>query len=52
MPDADDDGALLDGAGAGALEAEVAGAWQGAGLDPAVIEADRRAVVGRGRQHV
>jgi enoyl-CoA hydratase len=47
-----DDGALLDGAGAWALEGEVAGAWQGAGLDPAVIEANRQAVVTRGRQQL
>lgn len=44
-----DDGALRDGAGAWALEAEVAGAWQGKGLDPAAIEASRQAVVARGR---
>jgi enoyl-CoA hydratase len=44
-----DDGALRDGAGAWALEAEVANAWQAGGLDPAVIEANRQAVVARGR---
>lgn len=44
-----DDGALLDGAGAWELESEVAGAWQGAGLDPATLEANRQAVVARGR---
>lgn len=44
-----DEGALLDGAGAWALEGEVAAAWQGAGLDPAAIEASRQAVVARGR---
>ena len=44
-----DDGALRDGAGAWALEAEVAGAWQGAGLDPDAIERNRQAVVARGR---
>jgi enoyl-CoA hydratase len=44
-----DDGARLDGAGAWALEAEVSDAWQGAGLDPEVIERNRRAVVDRGR---
>ncbi len=44
-----DDGALRDGAGAWDLEAEVAAAWQGAGLDPATLEANRQAVVARGR---
>ena len=44
-----DQGALRDGAGAWALEAEVAGAWQGAGLDPEAIERNRQAVVARGR---
>jgi enoyl-CoA hydratase len=44
-----DQGALRDGAGAWALEGEVAGAWQAGGLDPAVIEANRQAVVARGR---
>ena len=44
-----DDGALRDGAGAWALEAEVAAEWQGRGLDPAAIEASRQAVVARGR---
>lgn len=44
-----DEGARLDGAGAWALEAEVSNAWQGAGLDPEVIERNRRAVVDRGR---
>ncbi len=47
-----DEGALLDGAGAWALEAEVAGEWQGRGLDPAVIESNRQAVIARGRQQV
>jgi enoyl-CoA hydratase len=44
-----DEGALRDGAGAWALEAEVAAAWQERGLDPAALEASRRAVVARGR---
>ncbi len=44
-----DEGALRDGAGAWALESEVAAAWQGRGLDPAALEASRRAVVARGR---
>jgi enoyl-CoA hydratase len=44
-----DEGALRDGAGAWALEGEVAAEWQGAGLDPAAIEERRRAVVARGR---
>jgi enoyl-CoA hydratase len=44
-----DDGALRDGAGAWALEAEVARGWQGAGLDPEAIERNRQAVVARGR---
>lgn len=44
-----DEGSLVDGAGAWRLEAEVARAWQGAGLDPAAIEQSRQAVVARGR---
>jgi enoyl-CoA hydratase len=44
-----DEGSLRDGAGAWALEAEVAAAWQGKGLDPAAIERSRQAVVARGR---
>lgn len=44
-----DAGALVDGAGAWALEADVSRAWQGAGLDPAAIEQNRKAVVARGR---
>lgn len=44
-----DDGGLRDGAGAWALEAEVAAEWQARGLDPATIEARRQAVVARGR---
>jgi enoyl-CoA hydratase len=44
-----DDGALRDGAGAWALEAEAAAAWLGTGLDPGALEASRQAVVARGR---
>lgn len=44
-----DEGALRDGAGAWDLESEVAGHWQGQGLDPAALEASRQAVVARGR---
>ncbi|HJR24880.1 MAG TPA: enoyl-CoA hydratase [Acidimicrobiales bacterium] len=44
-----DEGGLRDGAGAWALEAEVSLAWQGSGFDPASIEANRQAVVARGR---
>jgi len=44
-----DEGALRDGAGAWALEDEVAGEWQAGGIDPAAIEARRQAVVARGR---
>ena len=44
-----DEGALRDGAGAWALEDEVAGEWQAGGIDPAAIEASRQAVVARGR---
>jgi enoyl-CoA hydratase len=44
-----DEGALRDGAGAWALENEVAAEWQGRGLDPAALEASRQAVVARGR---
>ena len=47
-----DEGALRDGAGAWDLEGEVSRAWQGSGLDPAVIEANRQAVVARGRTQV
>jgi enoyl-CoA hydratase len=47
-----DEGALRDGAGAWALEAEVAGRWQGQGLDPAAIEKSRQAVVARGRTQI
>lgn len=49
MLDTYDRGALLDGAAAWALEGEVAGEWQGRGLDPAAIEERRKAVVARGR---
>ena len=44
-----DDGALRDGAGAWALEAEVAAQWQGVGIDTAAIERNRKAVTARGR---
>ncbi len=44
-----DEGALRDGAGAWELESEVAGRWQGQGLDPAALEASRQAVTARGR---
>ena len=47
-----DEGGQRDGAGAWELEAEVAGRWQGAGLDPAALEASRQAVVARGRQQL
>jgi enoyl-CoA hydratase len=47
-----DDGALVDGGEAWALEARVAAEWQGGGLDPSVIEANRQAVVARGRTQV
>jgi enoyl-CoA hydratase len=49
MLDTYDEGALRDGAGAWELESEVAGRWQGEGLDPAALEASRQAVVARGR---
>jgi len=44
-----DDGRVRDGAGAWALEAEVASAWQAGGLDPAAIEQSRQSVMARGR---
>ena len=44
-----DEGALRDGAGAWALEAEVAAAWQVHGPDPEELERRRQAVVARGR---
>jgi len=47
-----DEGGLRDGAGAWALEAEVAGSWQGSGLDPAELEQRRQAVVARGRSQL
>jgi enoyl-CoA hydratase len=47
-----DEGALVDGSGAWALEGRVAAAWQQGGLDPATIEANRQAVVARGRQQL
>lgn len=49
MLDTYDRGALRDGAGAWELENEVAGQWQGKGLDPAALEASRQAVIARGR---
>jgi len=49
MLDTYDRGALRDGAGAWELENEVAGRWQGKGLDPAALEASRQAVIARGR---
>jgi enoyl-CoA hydratase/carnithine racemase len=47
-----DEGALVDGARAWALEAEVSDGWLVGGLDPAVIEANRQKVVARGRTQV
>ena len=47
-----DEGALRDGAGAWALESEVAGRWQGEGLDPAALETSRQAVIARGRSQL
>ncbi len=44
-----DEGALVDRGAAWDLEGAVAGAWQGAGLDPAALEASRQAVIARGR---
>lgn len=44
-----DEGSLRDGAGAWALEDEVAAEWQAGGLDPAALEASRQAVIARGR---
>lgn len=49
MLDTYDEGALRDGAGAWELENEVAGRWQGKGLDPDALEASRQAVIARGR---
>ncbi len=46
------EGALLDGAGAWALEGRVAGEWQSAGRDSADLEARRRAVTERGRSQL
>ncbi len=43
------EGSLLAGGDAWDLELQVAAAWQGDGLDPASIEARRRAVTDRGR---
>jgi enoyl-CoA hydratase len=47
-----EEGSLRDGAGAWALEGEVATRWQAGGIDPATIEANRKAVTERGRQQV
>ena len=47
-----DEGSLRDGAGAWALEGEVAARWQGAGLDPAALEQRRQEVVARGRAQI
>ena len=47
-----DEGSLLSAGDAWQLEADVAGAWQGRGFDPAVIEARRRAVIERGRAQI
>ncbi len=46
------EGSLLSPGDAWQLEAEVAGEWQGAGIDPATIEARRLAVIERGRAQV
>ena len=46
------EGALLDGAGAWALEGRVAGEWQAGGRDGADLEARRKAVTERGRSQV
>jgi enoyl-CoA hydratase len=47
-----EEGALLSAADAWQIEASVARAWQGEGLDPAAIEARRTAVTARGRSQV
>ncbi len=47
-----DEGALLAAGEAWLLETTVAAEWQGAGLDPAAIEARRAAVTQRGRSQV
>jgi enoyl-CoA hydratase len=47
-----DEGALVNAADAWQVEASVARAWQGEGLDPAAIEARRTAVTARGRAQV
>lgn len=47
-----DDGALLSAGDAWMLETTVAAEWQGAGLDPATIEARRAAVTERGRSQI
>jgi enoyl-CoA hydratase len=46
------EGSLLTAGDAWQVEATVAAAWQGAGLDPAAIENRRRAVTERGRAQV
>lgn len=46
------EGSLLDGAGAWALEGQVAGEWQAGGRDTADLEARRKAVTERGRTQV
>jgi enoyl-CoA hydratase len=47
-----EEGSLRDGAGAWSLEGEVAARWQSGGIDPATIEANRKAVTERGRTQV
>lgn len=47
-----DEGSLLSGGDAWALEGRVAGEWQSAGRDGADLEARRRAVTDRGRSQV
>jgi enoyl-CoA hydratase len=47
-----DEGALLTAGDAWLLETSVAAEWQGAGLDPAAIEARRAAVTERGRAQI
>lgn len=47
-----DEGALVTAGEAWEIEAEVAAAWQGEGIDPAAVEARRMAVTERGRAQV
>jgi enoyl-CoA hydratase len=47
-----DEGALVDGREAWAIEGRVAGDWQGGGRDGADLEARRKAVTERGRSQV